>query len=126
MSLAEPQTPNGAMPQITGHVNRSATIAAPPVREPIIVEPEVGETTSNWGAEFWGQLLPIAIVLAIIAATVTMSAPPINEVPAPASEPAPEAFSLDPNDGLSHEQLDQSATPNFEDILAEMPDEPAP
>ena len=111
------------MPHASKSNNKPPLADAPSVHEPIIIDaPKDDQPMNSWGVEFWRQLLPIAIVLASIAALVTMSAPPLEEPPA--ETPAPESFSLDPNDGLSHEGLDSNATPVFDEILSDMPDDP--
>ena len=124
VSFAGTQDIDGAMPYASKSNNKPPPADAPSVHEPIIIDaPEDDEPMNSWGAEFWGQLLPVAIVLAIIAATVTMSAP-VGDNPTPETS-TPGAFSLEPNVGLSHDQFDPNSTRTLEEILAEMPDDPS-
>lgn len=78
------------------------------------------EPITFFSGDFWGQLLPLAIVLAFVAATVTMSAPQPTEPPAE----SPAVEELDVAQALSHDQFDSQATPKLTEILAQMPDEP--
>ena len=92
--------------------------AAPSVQDPVFIEEDRDELAAYWSTDFWGQLLPLAIVLAIVAATVMMSTPQ----PEPAPQPVEEQILQ--REGLSHEQLDSQAIPDFMEILDEVPEDP--
>ena len=83
----------------------------PPPLEQLQAEP-----ISYWGVDFWGQFLPLAFIVTLLAATVsTSTAPPLIEQPASQSQ-API--------GLSHEDLDSRAAQNIDDILPGVPENP--
>lgn len=84
--------------------------------DPPSFEQRQAEPTSYWGVDFWGQFVPLAFVVTLLAAIVSMStAPPLSEQPASQSRTPI---------GLSHEDLDSRAAQNIDDILPGVPENP--
>lgn len=84
--------------------------------DPPPFEQRQAEPISYWGVDFWGQFVPLAFVVTLLAAIVSMStAPPLSEQPASQSQTLI---------GLSHEDLDSHAVQSMGEIIPGMPDNP--